>query len=492
MAQESFRFHRHSNATVSIQHLGSRKWLRVQAGSHLLVAEAELEQAERFVTRVISSGTAAVAAACADAQVSIVAVGNDPHLLGRETEDRPNLALPQTFAEIWRTAAAATSGASVLAVVSSYPYAIPAEAAAADAVLWTSHGGQELGPGLVDVLSGDTEPSGRLQQTWWAREADAGDVLEYDVVQAQMTYRYSPAQPLYAFGHGLTYSTVAYEGVELSTTAVESPGPTLTHAAALGGEAADATGEVIATVHVRNTGDRVAHELVALYALAPELPIVAPRTRLAAWARVTLLPGEARSVHLAVSLGLLAVWDVAADAGSRTAATPGAYRVQPCTYELASGPSAADLPVRADLVVTGEAPVARRLADLDALEAHGFHRSSDVVTSDRTPLLGSVIEVAPGSVQGWARYDGLDLTGASALTIEVADRGGIGRPSVAVAWRRAGQERAPWRPLGSVTVTSDGRYDLRTVEVTLAEPVTGPADLRITLTGGARVASLST
>ena len=61
MAQESFRFHRHSDATVSIQHLGSRKWLRVQAGSHLLVAEAELEQAERFVTRVISSGTAAVA-----------------------------------------------------------------------------------------------------------------------------------------------------------------------------------------------------------------------------------------------------------------------------------------------------------------------------------------------------------------------------------------------------------------------------------------------
>ena len=273
VAQESFRFHRHSNATVSIQHLGSRKWLRVQAGSHLLVAEAELEQAERFVTRVISSGTAAVAAACSDAQVSIVAVGNDPHLLGRETEDRPNLALPQAFAEIWRTAAAATTGASVLAVVSSYPYAIPAEAAAADAVLWTSHGGQELGPGLVDVLSGDVEPSGRLQQTWWAREADAGDVLEYDVVQAEMTYRYSPAQPLYAFGHGLTYSTVAYEGVELSTAEVESPAPTLTHAAALGGEASDASGGVIATVHVRNTGDRVAHELVALYALAPALPM---------------------------------------------------------------------------------------------------------------------------------------------------------------------------------------------------------------------------
>ena len=165
--------------------------------------------------------------------------------------------------------------------------------------------------------------------------------------------------------------------------------------------------------------------------------------------------------------------------------------MQPCTYELASGPSAADLPVRADLVVTGEAVGARRLADLGALEAHGFHRSSDVVTSDRTPLLGSVIEVAPGSVQGWARYDGLDLTGASALTIEVADRGGIGRPSIAVAWRRAGQERAPWRPLGSVTVTSDGRYDLHAVELALAEPVTGPADLRITLTGGARVASLS-
>ncbi|MEK8228157.1 glycoside hydrolase family 3 C-terminal domain-containing protein [Oerskovia sp. M15] len=55
----------------------------------------------------------------------------------------------------------------MLVVVSSYPYALGAVAQEAAAVVWTSHGGQELGPGLVDVLSGDLEPTGRLAQTWW-------------------------------------------------------------------------------------------------------------------------------------------------------------------------------------------------------------------------------------------------------------------------------------------------------------------------------------
>ena len=93
-------------------------------------------------------------------------------------------------------------------------------------------------------------------------------------------------------------------------------------------------------------------------------------------------------------------------------------------------------------------------------------------------------------VKNKARYDGLDLSGVTALTLEVADRGGLGRPGVALAWRAAGDERAPWRLLGSVPVVSEGKYDLSTVQVAVAEPVTGPVDLRVMLTGGARLASL--
>src|SRR5690606_24565491 len=157
--------------------------------------------------------------------------GNDPHVHGRETADRPDLDLPAPQRALWDVARRACPHA-VLTLVSSYPYAVAQEAAQAAAVVWSSHAGQELGHGLVDVLSGDREPTGRLPQTWWARGEDAGDILDYDVVTAGQTYRYNPAAPLFGLGHGLGYSTVEHESATLSTSRVEAPPVTLEHAPA--------------------------------------------------------------------------------------------------------------------------------------------------------------------------------------------------------------------------------------------------------------------
>ena len=113
--------------------------------------------------------------------------------------------------------------------MSSYPY-ILGGAGDAETVVWSSHGGQELGHGLVDVLSGDTEPTGRLAQGWPANPEQAGDLFDYDTLRQGATYRHQADEPAFAFGHGLTYSDVAYESVSLARAgAVEAPAPTHRH-----------------------------------------------------------------------------------------------------------------------------------------------------------------------------------------------------------------------------------------------------------------------
>ena len=350
VVQESFRRHLHADGTWSLLHLGSGRWVRTFRDSGLLAAEAvTLDQAERFGVRVLRSGASAVAEAAARADAVIVAVGNDPHLAGRETEDRPHLRLPAAAADVWRVAREANPRA-VLTIVSSYPYVLDDTDAAT--VVWSSHGGQELGHGVIDVLAGDREPSGRLSQSWLATEEQAGDLFDYDTLRQGATYRHQADAPAFAFGHGLTYTTVAYESVTVQDAAV--PAPAATHRHPGFGPRADET-VVNAVVRVRNTGDRDAEELVQLYALpSAGFAIPAPRRVLVAYRRVRLAPGEAADVELSFAPGRLAVWDddLRLPGAVDDWVHAGALRVQPGSYVIAAGPSAWDLPVRAQLEVT--------------------------------------------------------------------------------------------------------------------------------------------
>ena len=350
IVQESFRTHVHADGSWSLLHIGSGRWVRAALGGGLLLAEARtLADATRFGVRVVRSGAQAVADAAVAADAVIVAVGNDPHLSGRETEDRPHLFLPASAVSVWRAAREANPR-SVLTIVSSFPYVLGPGVADAETVVWTSHGGQELGHGVADVLSGDREPEGRLAQSWPADPAQAGDLFDYDTLRQQATYRHQPAPYAFAFGHGLGYSTVEYESVTVDAASVDAPAPTLRHPlfAPRGDEHV-----VAATLRVRNTGSRPAEELVQLYAVASGFGFPAPRRLLVAYERVRLEPGEARDVALRFAVERLAVWDDAAQVPGAVAdwLHAGALRVQPGVYRLSAGPSADALPVSVDLTV---------------------------------------------------------------------------------------------------------------------------------------------
>ena len=191
--------------------------------------------------------------------------------------------------------------------MSSYPYALGWAADHVPAIVWTSHGGQETGRALADVLTGAHEPAGRLAQTWYAGDEDLPGLLDYDIIKTRRTYLYFDGCPLYPFGHGLSYTTFSYSRLRLAPRDV-APGGTVT-----------------VSVEVTNTGARAGTEVVQCYAgpVAPRRP--RPHGALAGFTRLSLAPGETRTAEIQVPGSALAYWDVAAH---RMTVDPGDYLVK--------------------------------------------------------------------------------------------------------------------------------------------------------------------
>ncbi len=454
VVQETFRLSTAADGSVAVQHVGTGKWVRIEAhtGSAALSAATEAT-ADRFTLRTVRSGQQAAREAAAAADVAVVVVGNDPHLGGRETLDRTTLALPEPEQELIRLVREANPR-TVLVIVSSYPYAL-GPLADTPAIIWTSHAGQELGSGLADILSGDVEPTGRLAQTWWQRDADLPGILDYDVISSQGTYLYSQAEPLYALGHGLGYSTVSYES------------------AALAGQG---TAGADIDVVLRNTGNRPTQELVQVYAASPEHRFEFPRRLLVAHLRVALAPGERRTVRLHVPLERLATFSV----------TAGRMLVEPGTYELLVGPSAGILPLGVELAVAGQGSGPRRRGAW--IRAELFDECSNLALVPEAPLEGTAVAPVSPQEAATAAYRGWEGSRPERVTLRIV--AGLAAPapgSVAVQLPGRG---GTWVTAAEAAVPPgfDGELVLETERNGTSGP--GFAAMRIVLSGQVTVSAL--
>ncbi|EPD64495.1 glycoside hydrolase family 3 C-terminal domain-containing protein [Streptomyces sp. HGB0020] len=355
VVQETFRLEAHDGGHL-LRHVGTGRHVRVAADG-VQVADTDPEPFEVVVTERAED---AVARATAEADVVLVVAGNDPHLNGRETEDRTTLRLPEHQERILRAARAANPR-TVLALVSSYPYAV--ETAALPAVLWTAHGGQAAGTALARVLSGDVSPAGRLPQTWYESDADLPDLLDYDVIGGRQTYQYVEGMPLFPFGHGLSYASFAYGDLSARVT--------------------DAAVHVSFTV--TNTGDVTADEVAQLYARAVEPALPRPRRELVAHRRITLAPGARQELSFEVPLSAFEFWDVAR----------GGWRLDPGPYELLAGASSEDVRLRTTVLLDGEPPAPRPVVRR-GLEAADFDEQSGAAIVDRTKVSGDAVAPAAG------------------------------------------------------------------------------------------------
>jgi beta-glucosidase len=188
--------------------------------------------------------------------------------------DRTDIRLPDAQRRL--LAALEANGKPVVVVLQSgSAVALGEEGRRAAAVLEAWYGGEQGGVAIADVLTGRTNPAGRLPVTFYASNEQLPPFADY--AMASRTYRYFRGVPEYPFGHGLSYTRFAYSGLQVAARTVR----------------AGAGQEV--RVRVRNEGARAGDEVVQLYVESPSVPGT-PLRSLKGFERIHLAPGETRTV----------------------------------------------------------------------------------------------------------------------------------------------------------------------------------------------------
>ncbi|MCG2788081.1 MAG: glycoside hydrolase family 3 C-terminal domain-containing protein [Anaerolineae bacterium] len=203
--------------------------------------------------------------------------------------DRDSLDLPGRQEELLR-AVAATGKPVVLLLLNGRPASINFAAEHIPAILEGWYLGQAAGTAVADVLFGEVNPGGKLPITF-PRSVGQIPAYYYHKPSARRGYLFSNKEPLFAFGHGLSYTTFTYSNLRLNTDTMR------------------ADHRAILSVDVTNTGSRAGDEVVQFYVrdvLSEQ--VTRPVKLLKGFQRITLQPGETRSVRFEVGREQLEFW----------------------------------------------------------------------------------------------------------------------------------------------------------------------------------------
>lgn len=172
--------------------------------------------------------------------------------------------------------------------------------------------GSEAGNGLASVLTGDVNPSGKLPFTWYAKLNDVGahalntypgtwreneKVIDEEYKEGiYVGYRWTEKKkikPLFAFGHGLSYTTFKFGKATVNNAVMASDG------------------EITVSVDVTNTGNKAGAEVVQLYVADKKASVDRPLKELKGFKKVFLQPGETKSVSITINKDALSFYDEA-------------------------------------------------------------------------------------------------------------------------------------------------------------------------------------
>ena len=178
--------------------------------------------------------------------------------------------------------------------------------------------GQEGGTAIADVLFGDYNPGGRLPYTVYQSVQDIPPMSEYDITKG-FTYMYFDGEPAWAFGDGTSYTTFEYSNLKIAGNIPSGP--------------------LTVTADIRNAGKRAGDEVVQLYVRDVDASVKRPKKELMAFERISLRPGDTRTVSFTVSPERLGYWDEKRKA----------WIVEPGAFEVMVGSSSADVRLKGEI-----------------------------------------------------------------------------------------------------------------------------------------------
>lgn len=281
--------------------------------------------------------------------VCVVLVGL-PGTYESEGFDRELLDLPQQHNDLVHAVAAANPR-TVVALSNGSPVLMPWRSKVA-AILESYLGGQASGGALYDVITGAAEPGGRLAETFPASLEQVAANPWFPGAPHQVQYREglfvgyrhhttADLEPLFAFGHGLSYATFEWGPLSLSSTTITPGDP------------------VRAGVQVTNTSTRPGSEVVQVYLHDQTGVVLRPRRILAGWAKLHLAPGESKQCEVELDPRAFAFYDVRAD----TWATPSGK------FTIEAARSSIDIASTAELEITGGVETSTEPPSVNAIAA---------------------------------------------------------------------------------------------------------------------------
>jgi beta-glucosidase len=233
-------------------------------------------------------------AAAKESDAVIMAMGISTEIEGEELPvelkgfnggDRTTIELPVNQQNLIRDIKAMNKPV-ILVLMGGGSFELPEEHNICDAIIEAWYPGQEGGTAIADVLFGDYNPGGKLPLTFYKSTSDMPDFRNYDM--EGRTYRFFKGEPLYAFGHGLSYTTFEYSNLQVPETI-----------------SVDEKMEI--SVDVKNTGLADGDEVIQLYVKDLEASVRVPVQSLQGFERVHLESGETKTLKFTLEPEQLAL-----------------------------------------------------------------------------------------------------------------------------------------------------------------------------------------
>ncbi|MEM7487093.1 MAG: glycoside hydrolase family 3 C-terminal domain-containing protein [Bacteroidota bacterium] len=247
----------------------------------------------------------------------VIAVLGTNKSIEKEGRDRKSIALPEDQIAYLKEMYAINKNMVVVLVAGS-SLAINWIDDNIPAVLDAWYPGESGGTAIADVLFGDFNPAGRLPLTFYKSLEDLPSMDDYEVENGR-TYMYFEGDPLYPFGHGLSYSKFEYNAMELSKS--------------------DET--VTISMNIKNTGNQSGDEVVQLYYRQVDAKTKRPLKKLVGFERRTLDVRQSKTLVFKVPFEELQFWNQ----------NTGKWEFQEGTYELMLGASSEDIRLKKSIVL---------------------------------------------------------------------------------------------------------------------------------------------
>ncbi|MEC0172066.1 glycoside hydrolase family 3 protein [Paenibacillus graminis] len=410
--------------------------IREQDGTLHVGEQDASPEAHTFHKKIVVNGVEAAVQAAKAAEVAVVFVGNHPLLNGKEEIDRPDIVLPEEQERLVKAVYEANPN-TVVVIVGSYPVSSTWIDENIPAVLYTSHSGQELGNAVADVLFGDYSPSGKLNMTWYRSVDQLPDLMDYDIIKGKRTYMYFDGEPLYPFGHGLTYAQVAYRNLSLAEHELQPDGM------------------INLSVEVKNTSAVDSDEVVQLYIHALSSRVQRPLKQLMGFEKIHLAAGQTQIVAFTLPVAGLAFWDV----------TREQYCVESGDYEVMIGRSSGDIQLTGRVYVQGDTVPPRNL--YATVKAENYDDYEKVYLDECKAGGASIHPAADGAwiafkdadfAQGAVEFQGL-VSSATGGSLEIRTGGRTGKLAGTLEIP-AGSATQEWKSLSVLVGIEAGNTDV--------------------------------